>query len=52
MGSDVSGMRLGGRLRMGLINGAKRALNWRRMSVKQGGMIMCARSEWTTVLNA
>ena len=52
MGSDVRGMRLRGRTQMGWMNGVKRALNKRGMSVEQGRMIVHDRGECRTVANA
>ena len=51
VGSDVRGVRLRGRPRTGWMDGVKRALNEREMSVEQGRMIVCDRSEWRAVVN-
>ena len=50
--SNVRSMRLRGRPRTGWIDSVKRALNERVISVEQGMMIVCARSEWRAVMNA
>ena len=51
-GSDVSGVRLRGRPRMGWMNSVKRSLDARRMSVKQGRVVVRERDEWRAVINA
>ncbi len=50
--SDVRGVRPRGRPRMGWMDSVKRALGAKRMSVKQGRVIVCDRNEWRAVVNA
>ena len=52
LGSGVSGVRLRGRPRVGLMDSVKRVLDERGMSAEQGRMIMCDRSEWKALVNA
>ena len=51
VGPDVRGVRLRGRRRTGWIDGAKRELNERRMSVEQRIIIVHDRSKWRAVVN-
>ena len=46
--SNLTGVKLRWRPRMGWIDRMKRALNAREMSVEQGKMIVCDRSKWKT----
>ena len=48
--SDVTGVRPRARPRMGWIDGVRRALDERRMTVEQGRMIVCDRSEWRALI--
>ena len=50
--SNMKGVRLRGRPRIGWMDGLKRVLNERGMFVEQGRMIVHDRSEWTAVVNA
>ena len=52
VGFNVKSVRLRGRPRTGWMDSLKIALNERRMSVEQGRMIVCDRSEWRAVVNA
>ena len=52
MRSDAGGARLRGRPRLGWMEGVKRALSERGMSVEQGRMIVRDRNEWRRVVNA
>ena len=51
-GSDVRGERPRGRPRMGWMDGVKRALDARGMSVEQGRVVVRDRNEWRAVVNA
>ena len=50
--SNMKGVRLRERPRIGWMDGLKRVLNERGISVEQGRMIVHDRSEWTAVVNA
>ena len=50
--SDVRGVRLRGRPRMGCIDCVKRALDARGMSVEEGRVVVHDRNEWRAVVNA
>ena len=49
VGSDVRGVRLRERPRMGWMDGMKKVLNEKGMSVQQGRMILFDRCEWKVV---
>ena len=52
IGPESRGVRLRGRPRMGWRDGVKkRAFDERAISVEQGRMIVCDRSEWKAVVN-
>jgi len=51
-GSDVRGVRLRGRPGMGWMDGVKRALDARGMSVEQGRVVARDRDEWKAVVSA
>ena len=51
-GSDARGVRLRGRPRMGWMDGVKRALDARGMSVEQGRVVARDRDEWKAVVSA
>lgn len=50
--SDVTGVRPRGRPRIGWIDGVRRALYERGMTVEQGRIIVHDRSDWRVVVNA
>ena len=50
--SDVRGVRLRGRPRMGWIDSVKRVVDARGMSVEQGRVVVRDRNEWRAVVNA
>ncbi len=50
--SDVRGVRPRGRPRMGWLDGVKRALGERGMSVEQGRVFVRDRNEWRAIVNA
>ena len=52
VGSDVRVVRLKGGIKTGWMEGMKRALNERGMSVEQGRMIVSDGSEWRAMVNA
>ncbi len=49
--SDLRGVRLRGRPRMGWLDSVKRALGARRMSVEQGRVLVRDRNEWGVIVN-
>ena len=51
-GSNVRGVRLKGRPRMGWMDSVKRALDVRGMSVEQGRVVAHDRDEWRAVVSA
>ena len=50
--SDVRGVRPRGRPHMGWIDGVKRALDARGMSVEQGRVVVRDRNGWRAIVNA